>query len=434
MVLLHGRGHAAHHQQRLVFARLGDLHHLEAAGQGRVFLDVLLVLGPGGGGHGAQAAAGQGRLEQVGGITGTGRATGTDQGVGFIDEQNDRFRRGLNILDDLAQALFELALHACPGLQQADIQAAQFDVLERRRDIAGDDTQGKAFDHCGLAHTGFTGEDRVVLPATHEDIHQLADLFITADDRVELAAARLLGEVNGKALERFLFAQGAGGHGTAGFARHGAGIETVAGAQGVFRRITDILVKTFAEGFDLDLGKLRRQAEQGIAQARGLEDTEHQVAGAHLALAEHQAAIHPATLDGFFDVGRQIGDRGRAAGQAVQGIGQLTGQARGLKVELADDAVQVRVLQLQQLMKPVGQFHIRVAPQFAEHRGGLDGLVSDAVEFAEQRGAADFTHVPDSLWIAMRSPARRSTEPVSDPWHRVAGGPARYRNPGVDRC
>ncbi|CRM86896.1 hypothetical protein [Pseudomonas sp. 22 E 5] len=52
MVFFHGRGHAAHHQQRFVFRRLGHLYHLKTSGQGRVFLDVFFVLGPGRGGYG----------------------------------------------------------------------------------------------------------------------------------------------------------------------------------------------------------------------------------------------------------------------------------------------------------------------------------------------------------------------------------------------
>ena len=235
VVLFHGRGHTAHHQQSLVFRRLGYLHHLEAPGQRRVFLDVFLVLGPGRGSHGAQGATGQGRLEQVGRITGAGGATGTDQGVGFVDKQDDWFWRGLDVFDDLAQALFEFAFHAGAGLQQAHIEAAQLHVLQRRRHVAGDDTQGKTFDHGGLAHPGFTGEDRVVLAPTHQDVHQLADLFVTPHDRVELAAARLFGQVHGKTLEGFLFAHGTRRHGTAGLARHTAGVETITGTQGVFR-------------------------------------------------------------------------------------------------------------------------------------------------------------------------------------------------------
>ena len=84
------RGDAAHHEDRLFLAGFADLDDLEAAGQGGVLFDVLLVLGPGGGGHGAQRAAGQGRLEQVGGVARAGRAAGADQRVGLVDEHDDR--------------------------------------------------------------------------------------------------------------------------------------------------------------------------------------------------------------------------------------------------------------------------------------------------------------------------------------------------------
>ena len=59
--------HGAH------FIGLVDLHGLEAAGQRRVLLDMLAIFRPGGGGDGAQGAARQGRLQQVGRIAGTGR-------------------------------------------------------------------------------------------------------------------------------------------------------------------------------------------------------------------------------------------------------------------------------------------------------------------------------------------------------------------------
>ncbi len=224
----------------------------------------------------------------------------------------------------------------------------------------------------------------------------MANFLITADDGVELAAARLFGEVDGEALECLLLAHRRWRHRAAGFARGGSA-EAVAGSQVVFRRVADVLVEALAQGLDLQLGEFAGQPQQGVAQARGLEDADQQVAGAHLAFAEHQAAVHPAALDGFLDLGGQVGDRRRTPRQAVQGVGQVAGQARRLDVELADDAVQVAVLQLQQLVQPVRQFDIGVAPQLAEHRGGLDGLVGDTVEFAEQRGAADFTHGPDSL-------------------------------------
>ena len=136
VVRLQRRGHAAHHQQRLVLGRLRHLHHLEAARERRILLDVLLVLGPGGGGDGAQLAARQRRLQQVGRVAGAGRAARADQRVRLVDEQDDRLGRRLHLVDDLAQAVLELALHARARLQQAHVERAQRHVLEHRRHVA----------------------------------------------------------------------------------------------------------------------------------------------------------------------------------------------------------------------------------------------------------------------------------------------------------
>jgi hypothetical protein len=125
VVLFHGRGDPAHHQDRALFARLVDLDGLEAAGERRVFFDVLLVFSKGGGADGAQGAARQCGFEQVGRVAGTSRTAGAHQGVGLVDEQDDRAGSGLHFVDDRAQALFELAFHAGPGLQQADVQGQQ---------------------------------------------------------------------------------------------------------------------------------------------------------------------------------------------------------------------------------------------------------------------------------------------------------------------
>ena len=68
VVLLQRRDHAAQHHQALLFGRLFHFDYLETAGQRGILFEVLLVFGPGGGGDGAQFAAGQRRLQQVGGI------------------------------------------------------------------------------------------------------------------------------------------------------------------------------------------------------------------------------------------------------------------------------------------------------------------------------------------------------------------------------
>ena len=68
VVLLEDAGDFPHHQNGFLRAGFIDLDDLETTGKSRIFLDVLLVFPPGGGGDGAEGAAGQGRLEELGGI------------------------------------------------------------------------------------------------------------------------------------------------------------------------------------------------------------------------------------------------------------------------------------------------------------------------------------------------------------------------------
>ena len=105
-----------------------DLDDLEAARERGVLLEVLLVFGPGRGGDRAQLAARQRRLEQVGGVALPGLAAGADHRVRLVDEQDDRLRRGLHLLDDRLQPVLELALDAGAGLQQAEVERAHGDV------------------------------------------------------------------------------------------------------------------------------------------------------------------------------------------------------------------------------------------------------------------------------------------------------------------
>ena len=52
-------------------------------------------------------------------------AAGADHGVRFVDEQDDRRRRGLHLLDHPLEPVLELALHAGAGLQQRQVERAQ---------------------------------------------------------------------------------------------------------------------------------------------------------------------------------------------------------------------------------------------------------------------------------------------------------------------
>ena len=69
--------------------RLVDQHRLEAALQRGIFLDIFLVFVERGGADGTQFAARQSRLQHVRGVHRPFRRARTNQGVQFVDEQND---------------------------------------------------------------------------------------------------------------------------------------------------------------------------------------------------------------------------------------------------------------------------------------------------------------------------------------------------------
>ncbi len=83
-------------------------------------------------------------------------------------------------------------------------------ALERVRHFVVDDALGEPLDNGGLAHTGLTDQDRVVLGPPLQDLDGAADLVIAADHRIELAIGRELGHVDGVFLERLALAFGIG--------------------------------------------------------------------------------------------------------------------------------------------------------------------------------------------------------------------------------
>ena len=99
-----------------------------------------------------------------------------------------------------------------PACKKPDVERAQRDVFERRRNVARGDALGETLDDRRLADAGFAGENGVVLPAPHEHVDDLPDLFVAADDGIDLALARALGEVDRESRKRLLLAERGGRH------------------------------------------------------------------------------------------------------------------------------------------------------------------------------------------------------------------------------
>ena len=173
-----------------------DHDFLEAALEGFVLLEVFLILVEGGGADRTELAAGEGGFEDVCGIHGTFAFAGADQGVDFVDEEDD-FAVGLrHFVDDSFEALFKLAFVLGAGYECAHVEGEDLFGAEILGDVAADDALCETFGDGGFAGAGFADEHGVVLGAARENLKHAAYLLVTADDGVELALACALVQIN----------------------------------------------------------------------------------------------------------------------------------------------------------------------------------------------------------------------------------------------
>ena len=138
-----------------------------------------------------------------------------------------------DLLQHGLEPLLELAAVLGAGHHRAEVERHQPLALEALRDVAGDDPLGQALDDRRLADAGLADEHRVVLGAPGQHLDDAADLGVPADDRVDLALAGALGEVDGVLLQRLEGALRVG-RGDLAVAAHGAegGEQGVAGGAG----------------------------------------------------------------------------------------------------------------------------------------------------------------------------------------------------------
>ena len=168
---------------------------LEAPLQGGVLLDVLAVLVQGRGADGVQLAAGEHRLQQVGGVHRALRRAGADHGVQLVDEQDDLALGGGDLLEHRLQAFLELAAVLRAGHHGAQVEGHHPLVLQPLGHVAAHDALGQPLGNRRLADPRLADQDRVVLRSAAEDLDDAPDLLVSTDDRVELAVAGSIGQV-----------------------------------------------------------------------------------------------------------------------------------------------------------------------------------------------------------------------------------------------
>ena len=183
---------------------------LEPPLQGGVLLQVLAVLIQRRGADAVEFAARQHRLEHVAGVDGPLGLARADDGVEFVDEEDDAALGLLDLLEDGLQAFLELAAVLRPGHQRAHVEGEEGLVLQPLGHVAADDPLRQALDDGGLAHARLADEDGVVLGLAREDADDPADFGIAPDDRVQAAGPGLAYEVAAVLLEGLVRALGRG--------------------------------------------------------------------------------------------------------------------------------------------------------------------------------------------------------------------------------
>src|SRR5215813_5221386 len=96
---------------------------------------------------------------------------------------------------DLLQAFFELSAIFCARHDQADIERKNSLVLEKRRNLSGDDSLRESLDDGGLAHTGLADQHGIVFRAPAKNLNDTFDLSVAPNQRIEAVVRSVLGQV-----------------------------------------------------------------------------------------------------------------------------------------------------------------------------------------------------------------------------------------------
>ena len=194
----------AQDRDRVLDRRLADEHRLEAPLERGILLDVLAVLVERRRADRVQLAAREHRLQHLRRVHRAFGRAGADDGVQLVDEEDDLALGFGDLLEDGLQPLLELAAILRAGDERAHVEREDLLVLQPFGDVAAHDALREAFDDGGLADARLADEHRVVLRAPREHLNDAADLFVAADDGIELALARELGQIASVARQRLV--------------------------------------------------------------------------------------------------------------------------------------------------------------------------------------------------------------------------------------
>ncbi len=298
------------HEDRDGLLDRGLLDHdgLEAALERGVALDVLAELVERRRADALELAARERWLQDVGRVDRALGGAGADERVQLIDEEDDVVRVP-ELLDDLLEALLELAAVLGAGDERADVEGEHALPLQRLGHVALDDAVREALRDRGLADARLADEGGVVLRAAAQDLDDPLDLLLAADDRVELLGLGHRREVHAELVKRR--GLGLGGLAARGGRLRGRGV--------LLAERGDDLV---AHLFERHAERLEHARRDALALA---DEAEEEVLGADVAVAE-LAGLVDGQLDDLLGA-RRKGDLARGGGRVAAADDEFHGGA-----------------------------------------------------------------------------------------------------------
>ena len=191
--------------ERVLHVRLVDRDRLEAALERGVLFNVLAILGERRRADDLNFASGERRLQDVGGVHAALGVARADDVMHFVDDKDDVAHLA-DLLDEALHAALKLAAELRARDERGQVKKINLLASQLERHVARDDALGEALGNGRLADARLTDQAGVVLLAAVQNLDDAFDLLLAADDRVELAVACALGEIDAVGVEEFVLA------------------------------------------------------------------------------------------------------------------------------------------------------------------------------------------------------------------------------------
>ena len=205
MELLIVVGDALQNFERVLHVRLVDRDRLEAALERGVLFNVLAIFGERRRADDLNFASGERRLQDVGGVHAALGVARANDVVHFVDDKDDVAHLA-DLLDEALHAALKLAAELRARDERGQVKKIDLLASQLERHVARDDALGEALGNGRLADARLTDQAGVVLLAAVQNLDDAFDLLLAADDRVELAVACALGEIDAVGVEEFVLA------------------------------------------------------------------------------------------------------------------------------------------------------------------------------------------------------------------------------------